>query len=119
MGCRFLSDLGARPRSEDPRRPPGRTGPAKGAAKFSLLEAPGVPPPYARRPGATLPPRAPVAQWREQRFPKPRAQVRFLSGALAFVLQEVAGLQEFFLSFWLIGGGCRRNPRWPVDSWDC
>src|SRR3954447_25396952 len=27
-------------------------------------------------------PRAPVAQWIEQRFPKPRAQVRFLSGAL-------------------------------------
>ena len=26
-------------------------------------------------------PRAPVAQWREQRFPKPRAQVRFLPGA--------------------------------------
>src|SRR3954469_9932042 len=26
---------------------------------------------------------APVAQWIEQRFPKPRAQVRFLSGALA------------------------------------
>src|SRR5665213_1191243 len=25
---------------------------------------------------------APVAQWIEQRFPKPRAQVRFLSGAL-------------------------------------
>jgi hypothetical protein len=24
---------------------------------------------------------APVAQWIEQRFPKPRAQVRFLSGA--------------------------------------
>src|SRR4051794_6581397 len=27
---------------------------------------------------------APVAQWIEQRFPKPRAQVRFLSGALQF-----------------------------------
>ncbi len=26
---------------------------------------------------------APVAQWIEQRFPKPRAQVRFLSGALS------------------------------------
>ena len=25
---------------------------------------------------------APVAQWIEQRFPKPRAQVRFLPGAL-------------------------------------
>ena len=28
-------------------------------------------------------PSAPVAQWIEQRFPKPRAQVRFLSGALS------------------------------------
>ena len=28
-------------------------------------------------------PKAPVAQWIEQRFPKPRAQVRFLPGALA------------------------------------
>src|SRR5690242_7435002 len=26
-------------------------------------------------------PKAPVAQWIEQRFPKPRAQVRFLPGA--------------------------------------
>src|SRR6266849_6393563 len=33
--------------------------------------------------------RAPVAQWIEQRFPKPRAQVRFLSGAL---LRRVEGL---------------------------
>src|SRR3954447_4510993 len=31
---------------------------------------------------AGRPPLAPVAQWIEQRFPKPRAQVRFLSGAL-------------------------------------
>src|SRR3954451_20019024 len=30
---------------------------------------------------AGRPPLAPVAQWIEQRFPKPRAQVRFLSGA--------------------------------------
>jgi hypothetical protein len=44
-------------------------------------------------------PRAPVAQWIEQRFPKPRAQVRFLSGALSNDLQETASLQEFFLSF--------------------
>src|SRR3954463_2741763 len=28
---------------------------------------------------------APVAQWIEQRFPKPRAQVRFLSGASSLV----------------------------------
>ena len=31
---------------------------------------------------ATVCPPAPVAQWIEQRFPKPRAQVRFLPGAL-------------------------------------
>ena len=35
---------------------------------------------------------APVAQWIEQRFPKPRAQVRFLPGAFPFEpnLEEVA-----------------------------
>jgi len=43
--------------------------------------------------------RAPVAQWIEQRFPKPRALVRFRPGALLRRLQKVAGLQEFFLSF--------------------
>ena len=32
--------------------------------------------------------RAPVAQWIEQRFPKPRAQVRFLSGALSIMIQK-------------------------------
>jgi hypothetical protein len=42
---------------------------------------------------------APVAQWKEQRFPKPRALVRFRPGASLHRLQEVASLQEFFLSF--------------------
>ena len=35
---------------------------------------------------STLARPAPVAQWIEQRFPKPRAQVRFLSGALAALM---------------------------------
>ena len=43
--------------------------------------------------------RAPVAQWIEQRFPKPRALVRFRPGALLNHLQKVASLQDFFLSF--------------------
>ena len=34
--------------------------------------------------GDTLYRLAPVAQWIEQRFPKPRAQVRFLPGAFGF-----------------------------------
>jgi hypothetical protein len=42
---------------------------------------------------------APVAQWIEQRFPKPRALVRFRPGAPLHRLQKVASLQEFFLSF--------------------
>ena len=33
---------------------------------------------------------APVAQWIEQRFPKPRAQVQFLSGAWSSHLQREA-----------------------------
>jgi hypothetical protein len=48
---------------------------------------------------ATVEPGAPVAQWIEQRFPKPRALVRFRPGALSTLLQNVASLQEFFLSF--------------------
>jgi hypothetical protein len=42
---------------------------------------------------------APVAQWIEQRFPKPRALVRFRPGALLDAAPEVAELQEFLLSF--------------------
>jgi hypothetical protein len=40
---------------------------------------------------------APVAQWIEQRFPKPRAHVRFMPGA------SRSGGQ-------LVGGGLRRVP---------
>jgi hypothetical protein len=39
-------------------------------------------------------PNAPVAQWIEQWFPKPRAQVRFLPGALLDRSQEVASLSR-------------------------
>src|ERR1700694_4243704 len=46
------------------------------SSAVTVAEAPSV----AKR---TVKPNAPVAQWIEQRFPKPRAQVRFLSGALA------------------------------------
>jgi hypothetical protein len=46
---------------------------------------------------------APVAQWIEQRFPKPRALVRFRPGALFDRASEVAHLQEFLLSFILAG----------------
>jgi hypothetical protein len=42
---------------------------------------------------------APVAQWIEQRFPKPRALVRFRPGASLDRAPEVADLQEFLLSF--------------------
>src|SRR5205823_1363672 len=54
----------------------------------------------ARRSGASLRGSAPVAQWIEQRFPKPRAQVRFLPGASLDRAPEVADLQDScFLSF--------------------
>ncbi len=43
--------------------------------------------------------KAPVAQWIEQRFPKPRALVRFRPGALLDRTSEVADLQDFLLSF--------------------
>src|SRR5437868_2945669 len=39
--------------------------------------------PIQTAPSLRLALRAPVAQWIEQRFPKPRAQVRFLAGALS------------------------------------
>jgi hypothetical protein len=38
--------------------------------------------------------RAPVAQWIEQRFPKPRAQVQFLSGAPAVFRPKVRGVSR-------------------------
>jgi hypothetical protein len=41
-----------------------------------------MPPILARRTRAAQCPAAPVAQWIEQRFPKPRAHVRFMPGAL-------------------------------------
>src|SRR5690348_11546702 len=47
--------------------------------------------------------RAPVAQWIEQRFPKPRAQVRFLPGALtltAYTKNLTAPHQGDFLRLW-------------------
>src|SRR5207248_11593678 len=40
------------------------------------------------------PPRAPVAQWIEQRFPKPRAQVRFLPGASDREASSEAGSRD-------------------------
>ena len=40
-----------------------------------------LPRPRSRREAALRLPRAPVAQWIEQRFPKPRAHVRFMPGA--------------------------------------
>src|SRR3982751_3213749 len=36
---------------------------------------------------------APVAQWIEQRFPKPRAQVRFLSGAFIPTTPDAAQIR--------------------------
>src|SRR5437773_10244095 len=39
--------------------------------------------------------RAPVAQWIEQRFPKPRALVRFRAGASPLAETKEAGLQAF------------------------
>ena len=58
----------------------------------------------ARPPGSRQPPlswsgAAPVAQWIEQRFPKPRALVRLRPGALLDRAPEVADLQEVLLSF--------------------
>src|SRR6476660_4141106 len=49
----------------------------------------GRPPPPARSQNSLLTQEsAPVAQWIEQRFPKPCAQVRFLSGALSIRLRK-------------------------------
>src|SRR5712691_1862077 len=55
----------------------------------------------------------------EQRFPKPRALVRFRPGALSKALQEVPRLQAFFSSFILaepLAGDCT----WSLEaSEDC
>ena len=41
---------------------------------------------------------APVAQWIEQRFPKPRAQVRFLPGASIQAISDHSELAMCFLN---------------------
>ena len=57
---------------------PPRPGASRTPAAISVRV---VPANQAHRSNAIVICRAPVAQWIEQRFPKPRAQVRFLPGA--------------------------------------
>src|ERR1700694_2305174 len=64
------------------------------SSAVTVAEAPSV----AKR---TVKPNAPVAQWIEQRFPKPRALVQFRPGALTIHLQEAdqfAGILSCFVS---------------------
>ncbi len=61
--------------------PEHTTGPAHASSVRRVSASPR--PPERLAPNGTVDRTAPVAQWIEQRFPKPRAQVRFLSGALS------------------------------------